>query len=361
MSCFTSRFEMSYMAVSNDRLTLCSRCTVTGGGWPEMEGREMLQLKRLTGEETGVAEEFRIDWDAQDIDFYENVAYGMGGGHPMYLDLMMPRDGEKKDRPVIIWVHGGGWCIPELTKKYRPTNALVEACHMGFVCASIEYRLVTEKPFPAPIEDCKCAVRFLKAHAEELGIHPDRLGIWGESAGGQLAALVGGSYNNPKLEGTGGWQEYKSDVRAVCDWYCGGDMTHMGAYVCPEVQERARELGIQLTLMPRQLPENRNREETEQDGLFVQMFGRPGREVPELSMEISPIFYVDQMQPAYLLMHGDSDQAVTPLFSYHYYEALLKYGHDATFVVVPNQGHGFFQGEGYYDIVLNFFRKKLAL
>ena len=129
----------------------------------------MIHLKKLTGEEKGVADEFRMDWEERKIDFYEDVAYGTGGGHPMYLDLMIPQDEADGRRPVIIWVHGGGWSIPELTKKYRPTGALAQACEMGFVCASIEYRLVTEAPFPAPIEDCKCAVRFLKAHAGELG------------------------------------------------------------------------------------------------------------------------------------------------------------------------------------------------
>lgn len=320
----------------------------------------MLDLKKLTGEETGVQDEFRMDWEEREIDFYEDVAYGTGSGHPMYLDLMVPRKRTDKRRPVIVWVHGGGWSIAELTKKYRPSDALARACEMGFVCASIEYRLVTEEPFPAPIEDCKCAVRFLKAHAEELGIDPDAIGIWGESAGGQLAALVGASYMNPRLEGNGGWGEYSSEVKAVCDWYCGGDMTHMGAYKCPEVQARARELGIELTLMPGQLENDKNQIEEPQKGLFAQMFGKPGKEVPQLSMDISPIFYVDQKQPSYLLMHGDSDQTVTPQFSYHYYDALLKYGHDATFVLVPRQGHGFFKGEGYYDIVLNFFQKKLT-
>ncbi|MCM1026700.1 MAG: alpha/beta hydrolase [Roseburia sp.] len=321
----------------------------------------MAEWKKRAGEETGVMEGCGMDWESRDIDFYEDVEYGRGGGHPMYLDLMMPRGEASGLRPVIIWVHGGGWSIPELTKKYRPAEALAQACEMGFVCASIEYRLVTEAPFPAPVEDCKCAVRFLKAHAGELGIDPDGIGIWGESAGGQLAALVGASYANPKLEGNGGWQEYSSEVRAVCDWYCGGDMTHMGAYECPEVQARARELGIRLTLMPRQTENGGQKTDEVQKGIFLQMFGKPGREAPELSMEISPIFYVDQRQPAFLLMHGDSDQAVTPLFSYNYYDALLKYGHDATFVVVPGQGHGFFKGQGYYDIVLGFFWKKLML
>lgn len=58
----------------------------------------MLELKRLTGEETGVADEFRTDWEAQEIDFYEDVAYGMGGDHPMYLDLMLPQEKAQKNR-----------------------------------------------------------------------------------------------------------------------------------------------------------------------------------------------------------------------------------------------------------------------
>lgn len=321
----------------------------------------MFRLSKLVGEETHVGEEYRTDWDAQGIDFYEDVAYGMGGNHPMYLDLMIPRKKAGEKSPAIIWVHGGGWSIKELTQKYRPVNALVQACRMGFVCASIDYRLVTEAPFPAPIEDCKCAVRFLKAHAKEFGIESDCIGIWGESAGGQLAALTGASYGNPRLEGKGGWEKYDSRVKAVCDWYCGGDMTHMGAYACPEVQERARQLGIRLTLMPWQKKGGDGHKNEEQEKIFIQMFGRPGKEAPQLSMDISPIFYVAQDQPAYLLMHGDSDQAVSPEFSYNYYDALLKYGHDATFVLVPGQGHGFFKGQGYYDIVLDFFKRKLVL
>ena len=320
----------------------------------------MLAFKKLTGKETGVMDDYKMDWEAQEIDFYEDVPYGMGGDHPMYLDLMIPQKRVYAKSPVIVWIHGGGWSSAELTKKYRPSWALAQACRMGFVCASIEYRLVTEKPFPAPIEDCKCAIRFLKAHADELEIDPDNIGVWGESAGGQLAALVGASYRNASLEGAGGWNEYDSSVRAVCDWYCGGDMTHMGAYLCPEVQKRAAKLGIRLTLTPQQEKHREEELDEMQKALPALIFGKPGNEAPNLSMDISPIFYVDQKQPAYLLMHGDSDQLVSPEFSYHFYDALLKYGHDATFVVVPRQGHGFFKGQGYYDIVLNFFVKKLT-
>jgi acetyl esterase/lipase len=312
-----------------------------------------MKWKKLEGPETGVRPEFAADWDSLGIDFYEDVPYGTGGDHPMYLDLMLPRGREGKKLPLIIWIHGGGWSIPELTKKYRPTQAAVQACRAGFAFASVEYRLVTEKPFPAPIEDCKCAVRFLRANAEELGLDPGRFGVWGESAGGQLAALTGASWMNADLEGTGGWQDVSSRVQAVCDWYCGGDMTHMGAWKVQEVQDRARALGVTLTRYPHQ--DSRS----DSGGLFTQMFGRPGEEAAELSMAISPIFYVDREQPPYLLMHGDSDQAVPIAFSYDYYNALISHGHDVTFVVVPRQGHGFFKGQGYYDIVVDFFRHKL--
>ena len=317
-----------------------------------------MELTRLTGPETGVSEANRVDWDANGIAFYENVVYGQGGGHPLYLDLMIPDVAPSGLRPALVWVHGGGWSIAELTKKHRPTKALVDLCKAGFVCASIDYRLVTEKPFPAPIEDCKCAVRFLRAHAGELSIDPERIGIWGESAGGQLAALVGASYNNPRLEGDGGWHECSSAVKAVCDWYCGGDMTHMGAYQVPKVQERARALGVKLTRMDR--PESARVNHGGATHRLVDLiFGKPGKDAPQLSMDISPIFYVDQPQPAFLLMHGDSDATVPLEFSYNYYDALLSHGHDVTFVIVPRQGHGFFKGQGYYDIVLNFFAKHI--
>lgn len=314
-----------------------------------------MELKKLCGPETGVQALFAVNWDSEGITFYENVVYGQGGGHNLYMDLMVPENRSKTPSPVLIWVHGGGWSSAELTKKYRPTQAIIELCKAGFVCASIDYRLVTEKSFPAPIEDCKCAVRFIKAHSSELNIDTNAIGIWGESAGGQLAALVGASYMNKELEGSGGWEDYSSEIKAVCDWYCGGDMTHMGAYQVPKVQEHAHALGIKLTRM-----ENSDLHNVSGENSFDHLiFGKPGYESPEMAMAISPIFYVEDKQPAYLLMHGDSDKAVSLEFSYNFYDALLSHGHVATFVIIPRQGHGLFSGEGYYDIVQNFFKKHL--
>lgn len=314
---------------------------------------------KLNGLETGVSEEFQINWNENGIDFYEDIVYGQGGDHDLYLDLMVPQGKKEGLLPVILWIHGGAWTCAELTQKYRPTKALIAACKAGFVCASVDYRLVTEKPFPAPIEDCKCAVRFLKAHSKEFGIDPERIGVWGESAGGQLAALIGASYQNPRLEGDGGWREYTSEVKAVCDWYCGGDMTHLGVDQLTEVKERADKLGIKLSSMEKSIlyTEAADGQPFGSTELFL---GKQGEAAAELAMDISPIFYVDQKQPPYLLMHGDSDTLVPIEFSYNFYNALLSHGHDVTFLIIPGQGHAFFTGDGYYDIILNFFKKHLS-
>lgn len=314
-------------------------------------------LRKLSGAENGVFENLRADWEANNISFYEDVVYGQGGGHDLYLDLMIPNEKTDEPRAVIVWIHGGGWTSKELTKKYRPTKELIKACKMGFAVVSIEYRLVSEAPFPAPIEDCKCAIRFIKAHADELGIDSERIGVWGESAGGQLAALVGASYSNPKLEGSGGWNEYSSEVKAVCDWYFGGDMTFLCNKPNEIIKGRASSLGIKLCKDERDNFEAAPEEESDE---FVRMFlGSNADEAAELIMDISPIFYVDRKQPPYLLMHGDADKLVPIRYTYNFYDALIAHGHDASLVVVPNQGHGFFTGDEYYNVIFDFFKKHL--
>ena len=90
----------------------------------------------------------------------------------------------------------------------------------GYFCATIEYRFSQEAIFPAQIEDCKCAIRFLRSRAKEYNLNPDRIGVAGASAGGHLAALLGTAGHVKELEGKGGSSEFSSKVQAVCD-YCG--------------------------------------------------------------------------------------------------------------------------------------------
>ena len=140
------------------------------------------------------------------------------GGRPLRAHLYAAADpGER--RPGVLFVHGGGFIegFHEMVLRY--------AAHLaarGYVTASADYRLAGEAHFPAPVEDVKCAVRWLRAHADEIGLDPERLGVAGGSAGGYLAAMVGSTPG--ELEGEGGWPEVSSAVRSVVLWYPGVDL-----------------------------------------------------------------------------------------------------------------------------------------
>ena len=126
--------------------------------------------------------------------------------------------------PVILWVHGGGWFSRDLTRVYRPEKTMAALAQQGFFCASIDYRLSDEALFPAHIQDCKCAVRYLRAHAAELGIDPDHIAAWGESAGAHLVLLMACTDGVEEFEGDGGWSNQSSAIQAAISWYAPCDL-----------------------------------------------------------------------------------------------------------------------------------------
>lgn len=155
-----------------------------------------------------------------------DIPYGNGGGRELLLEVLRPDVPPHPERPAVIWVHGGGWRGGE--RGENPNRMLAER---GFVTVAISYRFSHEAIFPAQIHDVKAAIRFLRAHAERWGIDPERIGIWGHSAGGHLAALAAISGGLPALEGNGGNQDESSLVQAavpmspptdfLVDWYAG--------------------------------------------------------------------------------------------------------------------------------------------
>ncbi|MBA2247496.1 MAG: alpha/beta hydrolase [Chloroflexia bacterium] len=138
------------------------------------------------------------------------IPYGSGGGHLLFLDILRPDNSETTARPAVVWVHGGGWQAGQ--RQPNPNRTLAEH---GFVTATISYRLSQEAIFPAQIHDVKAAIRFLRGNHERFGIDPDRIGVWGHSAGGHLAALAGVAGNVPELEGDGGTPGVSSVVQAA--------------------------------------------------------------------------------------------------------------------------------------------------
>src|ERR1700675_3063662 len=135
-----------------------------------------------------------------------DVQYCTGGGRPLLMDVFIPKHRNWTPTPAVRWIHGGGW---ERGDKNGNSGALLLA-NEGFVTASLFYRLSGDSPFPADIEDCNCAIRFLRANATKYGIDPDRIGVAGASAGGHLAELVVTADQRAGLEGDGGWQGVSS-------------------------------------------------------------------------------------------------------------------------------------------------------
>ena len=151
----------------------------------------------------------------------QNIEFGKGGDHPLQLDLYSPKE-RSHPLPAILFIHGGGW-----SGGYRQIYHYycTKFAEHGYVAATASYRLAGEAPFPAAVEDVKCAVRWLRANAKKLGIDPNKIAVAGGSAGGHLAMMIGYSSDVPELEGKGGNADTSSRVQAVVDLYGPTDLT----------------------------------------------------------------------------------------------------------------------------------------
>ena len=127
--------------------------------------------------------ESRDDWSGGTA--YLDVPYS-GVSPSDYVDIYVPDSGEAP--PLYVVIHGGGFVTNDTRSRQAQWMYRYFRDH-GFACASVNYRLAQEAPFPAAIEDCKAAIRFLRAHAEEYGYNADRIAVFGESAGGYLAVM----------------------------------------------------------------------------------------------------------------------------------------------------------------------------
>jgi acetyl esterase/lipase len=151
-----------------------------------------------------------------DVTFKSNVAYRENGPpNSWVLDYAMPKDLTGAPRPAIVMIHGGGWIEGDKSSFDR---YCVDFAKLGYFCATINYRLSGVAPFPAAVEDSKCAIRWLRAHANEFNVDVDRIGVYGNSAGGHLALMVAMAGKEAALEGDGPYADQSSAVQcAVSD------------------------------------------------------------------------------------------------------------------------------------------------
>lgn len=151
-----------------------------------------------------------------------DVRYRDGDSAAWRLDLARPSQPSPTPRPAMIVIHGGGWIEGDKSSFSTPANPppanVFDFAKLGFVAATVNYRLSNEAAFPAALHDCKCAVRWLRAHAEEYHVDSARIGVWGNSAGGHLALMLAMTNDVPEFEGDGPWAEFPSRVQcAVSD------------------------------------------------------------------------------------------------------------------------------------------------
>lgn len=217
----------------------------------------------------------------------------------------------------------------------------------GFVVAAAEYRTVPVK-FPALVEDGKAAVRYLRAHADEYGIDPERIGVIGDSAGGYLVQMLGAT-NGEKAFDKGDFTNVSSDVQAVCTIYGISDLTSIGE-----------------GLDPAQVKVHASPAVTEALLVHGPAFGKsPGGSIlsdREKAMNASSLGHIDGSEPPFLIMHGSGDRLVSPMQSAHLAQALRKAGTDVEYVLVEGAGHGdlpWFQ-KPVIERVVKFFEKRLG-
>ncbi|MGH7138992.1 MAG: alpha/beta hydrolase fold domain-containing protein, partial [Pirellulales bacterium] len=154
-----------------------------------------------------------------DVVLLRDVRYRDGPNRQWALDLAMPKAASARPRAAIAVIHGGGWIEGDKSSfsrvADRPPGNVIDFARLGFVAITINYRLSIEAPFPAALHDCKCAVRWLRANAEKYNVDREAIGVWGNSAGGHLALLLGMVTKEDGLEGDGPYSNESSSVQAV--------------------------------------------------------------------------------------------------------------------------------------------------
>ncbi len=138
---------------------------------------------------------------ADGVTVVQNLRYREGPSKQWRLDLAARGGARGKPRPAVVVIHGGGWLEGDkssfASRKYGVPGNIEEFADLGFVAVTINYRLSGEAPYPAALDDCRCAVRWLRAHAKEYNVDPEHIGAYGNSAGGHLALLLAVAKEEP--------------------------------------------------------------------------------------------------------------------------------------------------------------------
>ncbi len=260
------------------------------------------------------------------IDYQPDLEYGRGGETPLFLDLARPAKAANA-LPCIVVIHGGAW---RGGNKKGHTDLIFTLAKAGYIATTVQYRFCPDQKFPAQIEDVKCAVRYLRAHAQTHSIDAEHMGAVGVSAGAHLSMLLGTMQESDGLEGEGGWPEQSSAVQAVVSF---AGPTNLGADDIPEVSK----------------------------GLVKDFLGGTLADVPDQYRLSSPLSYVTQGDAPHLLFQGTKDPLVPHTQAIMMAEALSLAEVPGRVELLIGAGHGWggVDQQRSFDEMIRFFDRHL--
>ena len=233
------------------------------------------------------------------------------------LDLAIPKEStsEKNGRPLVIWIHGGGWKNGDKRSGHRPDRLRTLVQTGRYAGATVAYRLSGEAKWPAQIHDCKAAIRWLRGNAKKHGIDPQRIAVWGSSAGGHLVSMLGSSGGVKELEGKlGKHLDQSSRVSAVVNYYGPSALLKMDDYPSTIVHNAP-------------------------DSPESQLIGNAIQKSKTKSLQASPLHHVTSDDAPHIHFHGTKDPLVPFNQSVIYHQALKKAGVQSILITAKGGGH----------------------
>lgn len=271
------------------------------------------------------------------IKMEKDIAYIEGGDEAQKLDIYLPEAPPAKPLPLIVHIHGGGWRAG--SKFPCPVMGMVLK---GYAVASVEYRFSQKAVFPAQIQDCQAAIRWLRAHAKQYHFDTEHLGAIGGSAGGHLSALVGTSGGKKAFSMIGGHEDQSDRVQAVCDIFGPADFTTV-------MQQAAEDQNVKNIFAF-------NTPSDPYSGLIGAKLDHKAK-----ADAVSPVHYVSKDAPPFLILHGTHDTLVPYAQSVQLEAALKSQGVPVWLQTLPGAGHGgpLFSKPAVLQLTQNFFDKHL--
>jgi acetyl esterase/lipase len=254
------------------------------------------------------------------------LEYAVLPGNAGTLDLFVPTRG-RGPYPVVLWSQGSGWTSDRGNLGGEPVAE--QLVQRGYAVALFSVRSSEQAVFPAQLHDAKAAVRFIRAHAGEFGLDPDRVVASGNSSGGWIATMLGVTSNEPALDGGLGVTGVSSQVHAVVNFFAPTDFLTITSQMLPGACERFNE-SYQVTHCHDDLQAFESR-----------LIGASTLHHPDLAIAASPLAYIDAEDPPTLIAHGTADWVVPYQQSSLLFAALEAAGVPTAYYEVADVGHDF--------------------